>query len=269
MNRFRENFQRAMDSFLPRRKRREEQIIPGILQGKIHASLKTGGQADSLGTIAALDGRAAFAVVADGTGQLNNGMPMSEQVVMQAVNFAAELASDESEEALKRMCRQINELVVSLRREGCCCASAVLAQADRFQWVSVGDCRIYLFREGFLNQVTRDHDGLWEQMPNVLAGEMTIAQARQRADSARLVSYFGMENLRLLDGSLEDILLYPGDRILLMTNGVYKRISEAELTEILKTVTDPQAAADEVEQRLLDSEGAGQKDYSLVILAVQ
>lgn len=269
MNRFRENFQRAVDTFLPRRKRKEEQIAPGILQGKIHASLKTGGQADSLGTLTALNGKAAFAVVADGSGQLSNGMPMSEQIVMQAINLAAELTEDETEEALKSMLRQINDRVFPLRGQGCGCAAAVLAEKDRFQWASVGDCRIYLYREGFLNQVSRDHDGLWEQMPAVLAGELPFAQAKQRSGSAKLTSYFGMENLRLLDGSIDDIELFTGDRLLLMTNGVYKRISEQGITEILKQTEDPQAAADAIEQSLLNSEGAGQKDYSLIILAVQ
>ena len=58
-------------------------------------------------------------------------------------------------------------------------------------------------------------------------------EARTDAKRRALTSYIGMENLEHTDRISHPFSVGPGDRILLVTDGVYGTLTEEEMTEVM------------------------------------
>ena len=97
-------------------------------------------------------------------------------------------------------------------------------------WAHAGDSRLYLFRRGYLFDVTTDHS-LVQQMKD--AGFST-----QGINSNLLYFALGLDEAR--DASYSDVLqLEDGDVFLLCTDGFWHSFSEAELEQSLHMVNSP------------------------------
>ncbi|MDU6412485.1 MAG: protein phosphatase 2C domain-containing protein [Yersiniaceae bacterium] len=97
-------------------------------------------------------------------------------------------------------------------------------------WAHAGDSRLYLFRRGYLFDVTTDHS-LVQQMKD--AGFST-----QGINSNLLYFALGLNEAR--DASYSDVLqLEDGDVFLLCTDGFWHSFSEAELEQSLHMVNSP------------------------------
>ena len=133
-------------------------------------------------------------------------------------------------------------------------------------WISVGDSRIYLYRDQHLNQLSRDHDLLQDWMGEILEGKRSMAEAVNDPDGRKLTSFIGMGELRYIDHNHDSIPLLPGDRVLLMSDGIYGTVSDAEMEAILQSSTNVQEAASQIAQRVADASLPYQDNYTLVIL---
>lgn len=103
-------------------------------------------------------------------------------------------------------------------------ACALLVDRRSASVAHVGDSRAYLFRQGALQQVTRDHSWVEEQ---VRAGVMTATAAREhpwRNVVTRALS--GGDDPEV---DVVDVPLMPGDRILLCSDGLSGTVSHDEL----------------------------------------
>lgn len=101
----------------------------------------------------------------------------------------------------------------------------------------LGDSRVYLLRQRELKLLTRDHAIIQILLEN---GEITPEQAKTHPARSQITRYVGMEGEVLPEGQL--IILEPGDRLLLCTDGVTNMISEQTITELLLAHPDPQNA---------------------------
>jgi len=122
-------------------------------------------------------------------------------------------------------------------------ASALLVTDHQASVAHVGDSRVYRLRGGRLEQVTRDHSWVEEQ---VRAGAMTASDARRhpwRNVVTRALSGGEDPEVDVLDTVLE-----PGDRWLLCSDGLFGVVTDDRIQEIL-TGGDPLEA---VCQRLVD-----------------
>jgi len=144
---------------------------------------------------------------------------------------------------------------------------AVLVYDGKFQWISVGDSRIYLYRQGYANQLNQDHDQLQVWMADVLSGRRTIEETLRNPDGRKLTSFLGMGQLKYVDGSRGSIALEPGDRLVLMSDGVYNIIPEDRLAEILRRNPDAEKAASVLDRMIRDSNHPHQDNYTAIILA--
>lgn len=120
--------------------------------------------------------------------------------------------------------------------------TALLVEDDRLALVHVGDSRCYLYRDGALTQVTRDHTLVQELVD---AGEISEDEAAvhpKRNIITRVLD--GRDGLEL-DVSVRSAVL--GDRYLLCSDGLSGYVSLETMGEAL-TQPDPQVAAD----RLVD-----------------
>jgi serine/threonine protein phosphatase PrpC len=140
-------------------------------------------------------------------------------------------------------------------------AVAVLdgAEQTRLAVVNVGDSRAYLFREGQLSQLTRDHSVVQGLID---AGEVTPEQSRTHPKRALLTRALGMAPVVDPDISLP---AFAGSaRILLCTDGLTTEADDTQLATVLSAVTDPEQAAAELVQ-LASRHGADDNTAVIVI----
>jgi serine/threonine protein phosphatase PrpC len=124
----------------------------------------------------------------------------------------------------------------------------------------VGDSRAYLWRDGALDQVTRDHSWVEEQ---IVLGVLSEAEARQhpwRNLVTRALAGAEEPNVELTHVSLE-----PGDRVLLCSDGLTSPLTNDAISAILART--PAGRPGELCQALVDAaNGAGGPDNITVIV---
>ncbi|NLO38282.1 MAG: serine/threonine-protein phosphatase [Ruminiclostridium sp.] len=128
-------------------------------------------------------------------------------------------------------------------------------------FVNVGDSPGYLFRKGFLRQITRDHN-LAEQM--VRLGRITSAQAKVHPYRNRLTAYIGMEGEVYPEIGI--IPLQPEDRILLCSDGLTGMVSEKSIEKVLQETPDCEKAVKILVQMALNA--GGHDNVSVVVVDI-
>jgi serine/threonine protein phosphatase PrpC len=107
-------------------------------------------------------------------------------------------------------------------------ASALLATSDSACVAHVGDSRVYVLREGKLNQITHDHSWVEEQ---VRAGTLTPSAAKQhpwRNVVTRALS--GGEDPEV---DVTEIAPAKGERYLLCSDGLFAVVGDERIAQIL------------------------------------
>ena len=245
--------------------------IPGISLGKIHDIGRRDYQQDSFGQTAVLRDTGILAVLADGMGGLSGGERVSQKIVMEALTFGSTLQANQVPTALPGMVAGINRAVnqmlgpKGLYTSGSTVVSALIT-GNALRWISVGDSRVYLYRDGQLSQLSRDHDLLQDWMPDILEGKRSMAEALRDPNGRKLTSFIGMGELRHVDYNRTPIPLLPGDRVLLMSDGVYGTVSDAEMAAILRDCGSVQLAASHIGQRIMGAALPYQDNYTLIVL---
>jgi protein phosphatase len=101
----------------------------------------------------------------------------------------------------------------------------------------LGDSRAYLYRDGTLAQLTRDHSLMAEMLAS---GELTPEQAVVHPFRSVITRALGMESRVVIDRVARDLL--PGDRLLLCSDGLTTMLPDAAIAALLSR-GDPAAAA--------------------------
>ena len=125
-------------------------------------------------------------------------------------------------------------------------------------WAHVGDSRIYLFREGRLRQMTRDHSYVEEL---VESGTITEMEARHHPRKNVLTRAVGVaRDVKVDTGSFD---VGKGDKVLLCTDGLTNMVSDEEIRDVLRAdVENPVALL------IGKALAAGGKDNITAIVAV-
>lgn len=126
----------------------------------------------------------------------------------------------------------------------------------------VGDSRAYLFRDGELNQVSRDHSYVAEMIE---AGRLTPEEAINHPYRSVVTRAIGLEPL--VDVDDYGVVLEDGDRILLCSDGLTDMLSDERLEEILAAGNDPADTADAL-VAAANTEG-GVDNISVVLVDVE
>lgn len=116
---------------------------------------------------------------------------------------------------------------------------AVFIRGKTLHWVSAGDSRIYLFRSGELVQATEDHiyqTVLDEKKEKGLIDDLDY-QIKSRQGEA-LVSFLGVNGLPKIDTNENPFPLLKDDKILLMSDGLYKLVPNDEIGRILSNFSN-------------------------------
>ena len=128
--------------------------------GKVHNIGRRSGQQDSLG-MTSFDG-GTLAIVADGMGGLSDGDRVSQQIVMTMLQDSTILKPGRTENCLYEMIahanREINQMLGPENQyKSGSTVIAALIEPDGFQWATVGDSHIYLYRGNQLLLLNREH----------------------------------------------------------------------------------------------------------------
>lgn len=142
-------------------------------------------------------------------------------------------------------------LVALLLRPGPQSGSALIAHA--------GDSRCYLFRDGNLTRCTHDHSLVDEQ---IRLGTMTQEEADRSPFRSVITRAIGTQKAVMEE--VIDLETQPGDVFLLCSDGLTREVSEAQMTDILKT----EGSLDDAASRLIDAANeAGGRDNVTCVLA--
>lgn len=210
-----------------------------------------------------------LAVVADGMGGLADGDQMSQCAITAMMETFYRLQGDPAR-ILLMLVESAAQAVNAKLGAGNYSTSgstlvAGLIQNGEFHYVSVGDSRICLFRDGFLYQLNREHIFRHELEIRAINHESSWETADTHPKAVGLTSFLGMGALKYVDIPSEPVVVKPGDKFILMSDGVYNSVEKAEMTELLKR---PAAEAVEglgtlIEQKHLSA----QDNYTAIIIA--
>lgn len=190
-------------------------------------------------------------VVADGMSGLAQGA-LASRIVCDAIAGAnAPLSLDTAVEAAQ------NALAARSQTQGRMGATGIAADFGaslcRLAWL--GDCRAYLWRGGALTRLTADHS-----VEAMLHGGSDQARSLTAQDLDTVTRYFGSDDAL---PSFREVELQRGDWILLCSDGLWRVVSDHEISTIL---ADAESLSDAVFALVAATLSAGAPDNLSVLL---
>lgn len=215
-----------------------------------------------------------LAILTDGMGGMRYGREASTTAIeaFQAA-YRDKAAQEGVELALERSLHRANEAVLqaaaargSQVSSGTTLVAAVITD-DSLHWISVGDSRLYLWRNGRLTQVTADHVYGAQLDDQMAQGEISQEAAQAHPQRASLTSYLGSSYLAEIDQSFRPFRLRPGDRVFLCSDGVYACLGEADIAAALRG--DPVLACQLLIEKILAQENDDQDNMSVIVIGCE
>lgn len=223
-----------------------------------------------------------FAILADGMGGYNAGeVASSIAVAVTRESLVDGLAHmrDAQPDSPRQRNRQIHRLVVDAMQGA---NSAILDAArdrpeyggmgttlvtavfyfDKLTVAHVGDSRAYRFRDGELEQITRDHSLLQEQIDAGLIAPEWARFSQQKNLVTRAVGV-GPE----MEVEIHDHITKPGDIYLLCSDGLSDLLQDPEIRDIL---ADQQASLEGASRVLVQraNDNGGLDNISVILIRV-
>lgn len=226
-------------------------------------------QEDSRGFMELKDG--CFTVVADGMGGLYSGDKVSRKIVDTMLACGRNLKNGQMDGILEKFVNKTNQEVnhmlgsEKIYKSGSTLL-AVLIRKNCFHWISVGDSRIYLYRDGELTKLNQEHNLGQELFMKAARGEITYGAAKNNPDRNKLTSFIGMGDLRYIDQSMESIEVKQGDCIVLATDGVFQTLSDNILVDLIRKNPDVEQLTKEIERLVLEKKNPRQDNFTAVVL---
>ena len=119
--------------------------------------------------------------------------------------------------------------------------TGVLEVGGRLVVGQIGDSRAYLLREDRLRQLTRDQSLVAQEVIN---GTITEEEAQRHPQRNILLQALGVK--KTVELALNGASVYPGDVILLCSDGLHAQISGGEIWEVIVESASPEAACREL-----------------------
>lgn len=124
---------------------------------------------------------------------------------------------------------------------------SVAIENDKLYWLSVGDSRLYIIREHEMICVTTDHNYYLLLNQALASGEITQEEYnREKIRGEHLISYIGVRGIEHMDLNRHPFYLRPGDILLLMSDGLYRCVTEKQMYESAQSFSSAQAVADQL-----------------------
>ena len=185
-----------------------------------------------------------MAIVCDGMGGLSGGEAASKCVVeyMEKLDIQDFFACEKNIqskylEVANKLNGKINLLEDNsgTRMEGGTTIVVANIFEDRLYWMSIGDSKLYIIRNGELRALTREHnyrlklDGYLSQG---YIDEKDYLRESERAEA--LISYLGIGKLEIIDISEQPLKLEKDDVLVMCSDGLYKAMSERQILAVVE-----------------------------------
>lgn len=205
------------------------------------------------------------AVLGDGMGGLSGGSFASDSFVTAMLELhCSRNISVPAHIHLKRSIREINERLIASGTQGGTTAVAAMCLTSGVYWCTLGDSRIYLFRNGIPTALSEDTDYLNRLLDDVIKGNLSINQALSDPKKDSLEQYIGFKGDIFPDGNIRPLIPQKNDRLLLCSDGVYNALSSSELCKAMEY--PPGEAAKKLEEMVLSKGFCDQDNFTAVIL---
>ena len=216
--------------------------------------------------------KAVCVMIADGMGGMDNGAE-SSKIAADNFNKAAPHIDTEKDipSKLWELCKQINsEIYNNNSRKGMNGGTTLICVYiidNRFYWISVGDSRIYLYRDGTLSSVNEEHELESQLYKELLDDELTLSEIRSvpNPELRKLTSNLGRSEIPLIDQNFAPYLLKSGDKILLCSDGVSGTLTEQDLIQCLAS-PDPEINCKFIAEMIEEKHKPHQDNYSAIVI---
>lgn len=211
-------------------------------------------------------------IVADGMGGVEGGELASSMALRVCVNLILnapqwalkldnpenreeelQLAKERAEEYIRKADEFLNEYAQAYPRfKGMgTTLTSIYSYADDAFVIHIGDSRAYLFRDGSLQRLTRDHTvaQMLADIGDIQEGEIATHRFRHVLTSA----LGGREGKIVLD--IHQFRIHHGDRLLLCTDGLNDMVKDDAIAETMSSSDTPQKVCDSLLQMALDQGG--------------
>jgi PPM family protein phosphatase len=205
--------------------------------------------------------RAPVYAVADGMGGAQAG-EVASRIAAEA--FDERTGEGTPEQQLARVATEANRRIFELAQEDSSRSgmgttlTGLLVDGDEVAIVHVGDSRAYLFRDGELRQLTRDHS-LVEELRR--QGRLTPEEAEEHPQRSIITRALGPERDVQLD--VHTHRARSGDLYLICSDGLTSMVREGRLREILNGTESLQSAVDAL---VAEANEMGGRDNITVVL---
>jgi serine/threonine protein phosphatase PrpC len=207
--------------------------------------------------------------LADGMG----GHPEGEVASQLALQTLAAMFQREARPALKDPLRFLHDAIIAGHHQLLRYATerslvdtprttvvACLLQGNAAYWAHCGDSRLYMVRGDKLIARTRDHS--YSELQETLSQVVPIGE---RFNRNVLFTCLGSPGKPVVD-TAGPLVMHPGDRVLLCSDGLWGSVSDAGIAELLAQQPISDAVPELVEQAL---RVAGAKSDNVTALAVE
>jgi len=141
-----------------------------------------------------------------------------------------------------------------------CTLVAVRVEGNLFSIAHVGDSRIYLVRQGAIQQLTTDHSLVMEQ---VRRGMITLEEAEHCEMQNVIVRALGSEDS--VEPDLADLSLEENDTLLLCSDGLSRYVKDSAMLEVIGRVESLEDACD----GLIEAAKSGGSDDNITCLLIR
>lgn len=213
-----------------------------LISGNTNPGLRRKQNQDAWSSKALWAAEKALLVVVDGVGGYTGG-EKAAAIAKEAIEQYMQMPSGDTLTMLREAVVFANNRIVEERKkdqqngEMCCVLTTVVADAvgGKLYYVHVGDTRLYRYRAGKLQKLTKDHSfvGIRED-----AGELSELEAMNHPQRNQIFREVGSAQHRLDD---EDFLEYgteellPGDTLLLCSDGLTDMVTTQQISTLLST----------------------------------
>lgn len=241
-----------------------------LISGHTHPGRRRSANQDACIMRQLRSGNKVLAAVIDGVGGYAGG-EKAAAIAKDCIEQYMQTPSGDTLTMLREAVIFANNQVLAERKkdqrfsEMCCVLTAMVADAvtGRICFVHIGDTRLYRYRDGKLQKLTRDHSfvGIRED-----AGEMSEEEAMAHPHRNQILREVGSARHRLDDTDFMDFdsdALLPGDLLLLCSDGLTDMITAHQVSAVLAL---KQSLANKTEHLIELANAAGGHDNITVVL---
>lgn len=144
---------------------------------------------------------------------------------------------------------------------------ACIVDKDNLFWATVGDSHLYIIRDNKIIQVNNDHNFMIDLNKKVKQGLITKQQALEDPHKDSLISFLGMNGVRIMDINEEPFKLKRDDIVIMCSDGLYRTLNDEVIREITRFYKgNIQNVCEKLVTAVIDRDNPTQDNTSVVII---